>query len=177
MIPINILIAFLPITALAAITEEDVAAYKSWPTRTLPEKLHFLLYDEDWANLREEFKRLDKGDNNDAKLEDFMRIHSEYTDEEVITDFFELCQSECASSTVPSGDSTPPPCCDFMSYVIARGSFDASSNLYDNNEWEMRESVFLTSYQEAVDNPRITEEELKLLGIEVNEDDVIEGEL
>ena len=41
----------------------------------------------------------------------------------------------------------------------------------------MRESIFLTSYEDAVKNPDITDEELRLLGMEFDEDGIIvEGE-
>ena len=64
-------------------------------------------------------------------------------------DFFQ----ECLNAEEGEG-------CDFLSYVVARGVYDQNGNLYDNNEWEMRESIFLTSYEEAVKNPDITDEEV-----------------
>jgi len=47
------------IFASAALTEEDVLAYRSWSTWGIEERLNFLLYDDDWYNLREEFEFLD----------------------------------------------------------------------------------------------------------------------
>ncbi|GMI41878.1 hypothetical protein TrCOL_g339 [Triparma columacea] len=158
--------------------------YNSWSTWSLTDRLRFLLYDEDWDNLRVEFQKLDRESNNNATLEDFMREHSEFQDPSTISSFFSLCVSSCSPSPIPSSsssssssDQNPPPCCDFMAYVIARGEHDSSGNVYDNNEWDMREEIFLTSYQEAVNNPKITEEELELLGLKVGLDDVLEGEL
>ncbi|GMI41879.1 hypothetical protein TrCOL_g339 [Triparma columacea] len=177
------LLPFLPSTH-SALTSSDVSAYNSWSTWSLTDRLRFLLYDEDWDNLRVEFQKLDRESNNNATLEDFMREHSEFQDPSTISSFFSLCVSSCSPSPIPSSsssssssDQNPPPCCDFMAYVIARGEHDSSGNVYDNNEWDMREEIFLTSYQEAVNNPKITEEELELLGLKVGLDDVLEGEL
>mmetsp|Transcript_12857 Transcript_12857/g.25540 ORF Transcript_12857/g.25540 Transcript_12857/m.25540 type:complete len:195 (+) Transcript_12857:22-606(+) len=146
----------------AAITEEDVKAHRAWNKWDQSQKLNFLLYDEDWANLRVEYSAKDLDDENSVTFEDFYRVHEDHLEEEKIADFFQ----ECLNAEEGEG-------CDFLSYVVARGVFDQNGNLYDNNEWEMRESIFLTSYEEAVKNPDITDEELRLLGMEFDADGII----
>ncbi|GMH59761.1 hypothetical protein TrRE_jg4553 [Triparma retinervis] len=63
-----LLILILPSTH-SALTADDVSAYRSWSSYSVPDKLRFLLYDEDWDNLRAEFQKLDRDSANDATLE------------------------------------------------------------------------------------------------------------
>ena len=66
---IPLLLLLLPPSSHPAISTEDVSAYSTWSSRTLTSKLNFLLYDEDFHNLRQEFYKLDVGSNNNAELE------------------------------------------------------------------------------------------------------------
>ncbi|GMH77348.1 hypothetical protein TL16_g07374 [Triparma laevis f. inornata] len=80
-----------------------------------------------------------------------------------IEEFFQAC--------VDADDSNE---CDFVSYVVARGDYDQNGNPFDNNEWEMRESMFIKGFEDAVNNPEITEMELEILGMRIGEDGIIE---
>lgn len=82
--------------------------------------------------------------------------HTKYKTRRLPADFFQ----ECLNAEEGEG-------CDFLSYVVARGVYDQNGNLYDNNEWEMRESIFLTSYEEAVKNPDITDEEVRPVQVDI----------
>ncbi|GMI05990.1 hypothetical protein TrVE_jg12778 [Triparma verrucosa] len=147
----------------AAITEEDAEAYKKWPSWGFHERLNFLLYEEDWANFRTEFFQKDVTRSNSATLQDFVRVHSDFMETERIEEFFQAC--------VDADDSDD---CDYISYVVARGDYDQNGNPFDNNEWEMRESMFIKGFEDAVNNPHISEAELAILGMKIGEDGIIE---
>ena len=68
----------------AAITEEDVRAFSAWQDWDYSQKLNFLLYDEDWANLRVEYAAKDLEDENSVAFEDFYRVHEDHLEEEKI---------------------------------------------------------------------------------------------
>ncbi len=155
--------------SLAAITEEDVVAYNSWESWTFTERLSFLLFDEDWYNLRSEFGGLDPTGSNDVSLSDFVRVFEDFNDEETIEDFY----NACVEADDPANEASSPNRCDFFSYAISRGSYDANGTPVDANEWEMRESMFLTGYQDRMRSQDITEDELELLGLRVNEDGIL----
>jgi hypothetical protein len=152
--------------ARSAITSSDVTAYNSWSTYPYSSKLNFLLYSEDWDNLREEFMALDRFNENDVTLDDFTHKLSDYQDADTISEMHTYC------TTVPNDDNISGRC-DFYAYVLTRGLYDVNGNVFDDNEWSIREQVFLTSYQERAASTDITEEELRLMGIHVGEDGII----
>ncbi|GMI23411.1 hypothetical protein TeGR_g5116 [Tetraparma gracilis] len=158
----------LPSPALTAITEEDVHAYRSWSSWQYSEKLNFLLFQEDWANLRKEFQALDANDENSLTLGDFERVLGDFQDPEKVEEMHQFC----LDAENDDGDSGR---CDFYNYVLTRGEYDVMGTQFDENEWAMREETFLTSYQERVASPDITEDELEMLGMVVDEDGMIVG--
>jgi len=165
------LLSLFPLATYGAITEEDVVAYRAWPSWKKSSKLNFLLYDEDWKNLRVEFQELDAVSENSLELSDFARTLEDFQGEDEINTFFNYCKDALDDNEESSGR------CDFYNYVLARGEYDVKGNPFDENEWSMREEMFVTSYQERLAAPDLTVEEMELLGLSMDKDGVIiEGE-
>lgn len=178
-----------PLQVHSLITEEDFKAFSSWSVLSTPEKLSILLYKEDWYNLESEFKDLDADKDGIVERADFYRVHEDHMSEDAINDIFNEClksdrlesakeeSRKMKDATVSSPSMQPEQTflCNYFAYVLTRGVYDKSGNLYDVPEWEMREGVFLHSFVEDMNRPDITDEELGILGIVVDDSGKIVG--
>jgi len=71
-------------------------------------------------------------------------------------------------------DNSDEGICDFMSFTFARGAYDRVGNEFDENEYEMRQSIFTESIDALIVTAGV--EDLKMLGIHVDSEGNIIGE-
>ena len=150
----------------SSITEEDARAYKDidgWAPNSL-DRLNFLLEEDDWSNLRNEFESIDFDSDGLVNFEEASLAFSEFNDVSNIRSFVDYCDD--------SGEEG----CTFMAFVYSRGAYDRVGAEFDSNEYDMRQSIFVESINRLI--ATAGEEDLKILGIEVDGDgNIVDDEL
>ncbi|GMI62917.1 hypothetical protein ScalyP_jg7977 [Parmales sp. scaly parma] len=165
------LLFFLAALSLAPlgqkITEEEAKAFQdilSWHPKS-PDRLNFLLEEEDWSNLRVEFNLIDADQNDVATIEEALFLLSEFSDHDNIEQFINFCEESNEEESL----------CDFISYAFSRGAYDRVGIEYDENEYDMRQAMFVESVATIMIDA--SAQDLRLLGILVDEDGNIIDEL
>ena len=156
----------LALAATSSLTAEDAQAYydlPTWAPNSL-DRLNFLLEEDDWSNLRNEFNGMDTDGDGTIEWSEAQSSWSDFTDEENINSFIEYCD-----------DHSDEGACDFISFVFARGSYDKSGNEFDENEYDFRQAIFTESIDALIVGA--SEEDLAVLGIRLDEEGNIVDEL
>jgi len=161
-----LLLAMLQLVLPSSITPEDATAYyaiSSWSQNSL-DRLNFLYDEDDWANLRSEFELADKNGDGTLSVDEAIAKLEEFNDSEKINEFVQYCEENSEGGE-----------CDFISYAFARGAYDRVGVEFDENELDMRQSIFTESIERLIRDADV--DDLAVLGIRIDPEGNIIDEL
>ncbi len=131
----------------------DYNAYSSWHSKSMPEKLHFLVDSMEIKLFLDEFCSFSNKEDirshtrsesscvtqfDPLTIDKFNRKIREFQSESSIFSFFRACDSDFNDLV------------SFLEFIICRGSHDMNGNPHDQDEYEFRASMLISDIEKIL---------------------------